>query len=288
MSNFFAALDDSGDEGSPEIKKATVKKAPPPKTSAVAEPSKVNNRSRRNDDRNTKTGRGGRHARDGKRAYDRRSGTGRGREMKKGGGGAHNWGSDKNDARAAEHEATASSTEEKAPTAEGETDGAVEETKENGEGKAESNKKEDAAVVEEEDNTISYEEYIAAKKSEVPESEFFKPLVTKQLDDVDDFAGKALVRSKDENFLVMGGGKAPKKKGKPKAEKQTIVAGFRTGGRGGGERSDRRGGGRGGGDRRGGRGRDRNRNDSGAGSRSQKKQGADVDVADTLSFPSLG
>lgn len=37
-------------------------------------------------------GRGGRVVRDGKREFERRSGTGRGREMKKQGGGAFNWG----------------------------------------------------------------------------------------------------------------------------------------------------------------------------------------------------
>ena len=78
-SNPFAALDDSGDE-------APKAKAPAKKSSSktVAPASKPDPKSKpKNNDRNTKHGRGGRVARDGKRAYDRRSGTGRGKEIKK-------------------------------------------------------------------------------------------------------------------------------------------------------------------------------------------------------------
>ena len=85
-SNFFAALDDSGDEGNSK-KAAPAKKAASAKdASAKKDSGKARNA---NNDRNTKGGRGPRPpARDGKRQYDRRSGTGRGKEIKKGGGGA--------------------------------------------------------------------------------------------------------------------------------------------------------------------------------------------------------
>mmetsp|Transcript_11746 Transcript_11746/g.17244 ORF Transcript_11746/g.17244 Transcript_11746/m.17244 type:complete len:129 (-) Transcript_11746:623-1009(-) len=102
--NFFAALDDSDDEGEkPKVvasKPTKQEKAKPAPPAAPVEPSKPNRRKPPHGDRNTKGGRGSRPpARDGKRQYDRRSGTGRGKEIKKGGGGARNWGSDKNDAK---------------------------------------------------------------------------------------------------------------------------------------------------------------------------------------------
>merc|ERR1712238_550710 len=99
-------------------------------------------------------------ARDGKRTFDRRSGTGRGKEIKKGGGGARNWGSDKNEARKAE--GTIDEVGEVPKTEEPEKTDAV-------------TALEDPIVEkneEEIDNTMTLEEYLKAKASS--ESALFK------------------------------------------------------------------------------------------------------------------
>mmetsp|Transcript_11112 Transcript_11112/g.24481 ORF Transcript_11112/g.24481 Transcript_11112/m.24481 type:complete len:305 (+) Transcript_11112:319-1233(+) len=304
MSNFFAALDDSDTEGRNAAPAITKKKAP---KKEVVEPSKVEKRPVKND-RHTAggRGRGGRApARDGKRAYDRKSGTGRGKEVKKGGGGGHNWGSDQNDAKKAE-----------GPVTEGKEDANTPEVKE----------KEVvvAAVVEEPepepvDNTISYDDYVASKAR--PDSAAFKALESRDIEN--EFAGKAASKYEEKEFLVMGGAKQPKKKGTGKKEKEILVLDFKIksaitedkgagrdrdrgergegrGGRGGGDRGRRDGGrggdrgGRGGGDRgRGGgdRGGDRGRRDGGRdrGSRSGGGRGAGkgLDTTDASAFPSL-
>mmetsp|Transcript_20979 Transcript_20979/g.52039 ORF Transcript_20979/g.52039 Transcript_20979/m.52039 type:complete len:269 (+) Transcript_20979:162-968(+) len=266
-SNPFAALDDSGDEAPP-------KRAPVTKKKASVAPSKPDLKSKpKNNDRNTKHGRGGRPpARDGKRTYDRRSGTGRGKEIKKEGGGARNWGSDKNEAKKAE--GTINEDEVVAPVAETEEAEApaVEEPKE-------------------EDNTMTYAEYMAskAKKEEVALRE------TKN-----EFAGVAIsAKGEEEAFMLMGTGKKKKEK-KQKGAKKTVDVGFRVAknnmegeGREGREgRGDRREGGRGRGrgDRRDGRGRGRGGGRGGRGSgrgpRGPKKpQG--LNVQDEGAFPSL-
>ena len=224
-----------------------------------------------NNDRNTKGGRGSRQAtRDGKRAYDRRSGTGRGKETNKGGGGARNWGSDKNDAKRAEGAVVEG--QEAANTPE-----------------VEEKRADEAEQVEEEepDNTMTFEEYMASKAK--PESDNFKSIKVREVDD--EFSGKMAKVAVKEDFLVMGGGKNLRKKGgNAGKEKQSIDVGFgvakpssgggdrdrrergrREGGRSGG--NDRRGrdgrsGGRGGGDRKGGR-------------------SAKINTTDTNAFPSL-
>uniref|UniRef100_A0A7S0Y828 Hyaluronan/mRNA-binding protein domain-containing protein n=1 Tax=Pseudo-nitzschia delicatissima TaxID=44447 RepID=A0A7S0Y828_9STRA len=264
-SNPFAALDDSGDEAPP-------KKAPVSKKKASVAPSKPDPKSKpnNNNDRNTKHGRGGRPpARDGKRTYDRRSGTGRGKEIKKGGGGARNWGSDKNEAKKAE--GTINEDNVIAPVAETEEAEApaVEEPKE-------------------EDNTMTYSEYIASKgkKDEVALRE------TKN-----EFAGVTIAaKAEEEAFMLMGTGKKKKEK-KQKEAKKTVDVGFRvaknnTGGEEREGRGDRREGGRGRGrgDRRDGRGRGRGGGRGGRGSgrgpRGPKKpQG--LNVQDEGAFPSL-
>ncbi len=200
----------------------------------------------RNNDR--KGGRGGRvPSRDGKRTHDRRSGTGRGKEIKKGGGGGHNWGSDQNDAKKAEGAVT-----------EGKEDDAIAAVGEENDPVAE----EEEVVVEAkepepEDNTMSYDEYLAQKAR--PDTEAFKPLEERAVEN--EFAGKAAAKKETEDFLVMGGGKHPKKKGSGKKEKETLVLDFKVksaisddrGDRGGGGRREggrRSDGGRNGGDRR--------------------------------------
>lgn len=267
--NFFAALDDSGDEAEVAKTKVTTKKEPkkPAPKPAPVEPAKERRRPN-NNDRNTKQGRGRGPARDGKRAYDRRSGTGRGKEIKKGGGGARNWGNDKNDARKAEgavtegEEAVALETKpEEAATPEGTVEEAAAPA--------------EPEVKEEEDKTMTYEDYLKSKAA--PDSVAFKPVAEREL--VNEFAGKAAKTSVEEDFLVMGGGKAPRKKGGKKGEKLSVDVGFRVASSDEPRRNDRRGndrrgrGGRGGG--RGGRG--------GKGGR----QGGAINVTDADAFPSL-
>jgi plasminogen activator inhibitor 1 RNA-binding protein len=153
---------------------------------------------RPNNDRNAKgrgDGRGGRApARDGKRAYDRRSGTGRGKEIKKDGGGARNWGSDKAEAKKMEGKIVEEEVKEDKPVT------TATEPVEGGEAAPATEAEEAPAPVEPkpEDNTISYADYMAAK-------------------------GK----QEEENFLVMGGGKAKKNKKKKADEKKTVDVGFR-------------------------------------------------------------
>ncbi|KAL3816337.1 hypothetical protein ACHAXA_011437 [Cyclostephanos tholiformis] len=302
MSNFFAALDDSDNEGKAPASAVAKKKekAPHPMKKEVVEPSKVESRPSRND-RDKKGGRGGRiPARDGKRAYDRRSGTGRGKEIKKEGGGGHNWGSDKIDAKKAE-----------GPVTEGEEINTPEEEPEK-EVAEEVEDKEPEPEPEPEDTTISYDEYLAMKAR--PNSEAFKPLEARKVED--EFAGKAPTKKETSDFLVMGGGKQPKKKGSVKKEPEKLVLDFkikstisddreggrregrRDGGRGGrregGERREGRGGGggrgsggRSGGDRgdRGGRRERGGRGGGGGGGGGRGNKG--LDTLDASAFPSL-
>ena len=163
----------------------------------------VHSRRQTNNDRNTKHGRGGRApARDGKREYDRRSGTGRGKEIKKGGGGARNWGNDKTEAKKMEGKIDEEAVEK--PTEEAEV--AVEEPE----------------VVEPEpepepDNTMTLAEYMAAKQQKKEEK-------VREVDN--EFAGKAAAKKVEEDFLVMGEEKAKKKK-QVKDNKITLDVNFR-------------------------------------------------------------
>jgi len=233
-------------------------------------------------DRNTKGGRGSRPVptREGKRQYDRRSGTGRGKEIKKGGGGGHNWGSDKDAAKKAE-----------GPVSEGAEDTIAPEKEENGEEEAVIEEKEPEPEPEPEDNTMSYEEYLASKKQ--PESALLKPLEIRQVDN--EFAGKTASKKEEGDFLVMGGGKQLKKKGAKKTEKETLVLDFkvktaisddrrREGKRDGGGRRESGGrrDGQGGGRREGGRQRGSRGGGGGGGGR-----GKGLDTSDASAFPSL-
>ena len=147
-------------------------------------------RSRRpNNDRNTKHGRGGRNPpRDGKRAYDRRSGTGRGKEIKKGGGGARNWGSDKADAKKMEGKIDEEAVNEEPPK---ETEG------------EEPPVAEEAPVEEEkpEDNTMTFADYMASKGKKEADT-------GRQVES--EFKGVSASKKVEEDFLVMGGGKQKK------------------------------------------------------------------------------
>jgi hypothetical protein len=153
---------------------------------------------------------------------------------------------------------------------------------------------------------MSYDEYLAMKAK--PDSEVFKPLEERKVDN--EFLGKAATKKETEDFLVMGGGKQPKKKGSVKKEPEKLVLDFKiksaitpTDDRNGGGREGRRDGGRGGGrwdggernGRGGGRGgdrrdrfdrrdRDRDRGGRGAGVGGGRGNGV---VFDSNAFPSL-
>lgn len=230
-------------------------------------------------DRNTKQGRGGRApVREGKRAYDRRSGTGRGKEIKKGGGGAHNWGSDKNEAK--QHEG--------ASVEEAIQDNTETELAEEAEPKPE-------------DNTISFEEYLASSKEKTG---LLAPVQERVIED-NAFAHFQAKKVQETDFLVMGGAKQKKNKSKEK-EIKTVDVAFRvqpsdsdTGrggegrGRGGRGRRDGRGGrqgrdGRGRGTGRDGRGGGREGRGGGRGrGRSGGRRGGGLNVMDPNAFPSL-
>jgi len=258
--NFFAALDDSGDEA-PAPAKSVAKKREPQKNDKKSDSSSPAG-SKRPNSRNTKQGRGGRNPpRDGKRAYDRRSGTGRGKEIKKGGGGARNWGSDKADAKKMEGAINEDEVKEDKPT-ELQEDEAVK----------------DAPVEEKpEDKTISFADYLASKGKK-------EEITIREVED--EFKGFSASRSVETDFLVMGGEKQKKNKKKKDSQKKTIEVGFRSArpnsGRGDRDRGDRGGRGRGGRDGRGRGGRDgRGRGRGGRG------RNSGIDVQDETAFPSL-
>jgi len=313
-SNFFAALDDSDDDS---VTHQVTKRQPVSITansgrsggsnasgSAVKKNDRRNNHTGRND---SKGGRGRPNARDGKRTYDRRSGTGRGKEIRKGGGGPRNWGSDKVDARSAEGVLDENQVE-KAPV-EGEEVGAALDAEED------VNKEEEPVEPEPEPEpepvTRTLDEYYEDRKNELKDLPQFQERAKREVDN--EFSGfKARAAAKEEDFLKMGTGKAIRKKtgGSGKKEAETVQLGFRVGskpggGRGRGDRGDRgdrdgdrgsyrgdRDGDRGGyrGDRRegGGRGRGRGRGDRRrGGDRSGGRSAPAVDPLDPSSFPSL-
>ncbi len=162
-----------------------------------------------NNDRNTKHGRGGRApVRDGKRAYDRRSGTGRGKEIKKEGGGARNWGNDKADAKKMEGKIEEDAVKEEKPV----------EVTEGEEVPAEETVEVPEPEPEPEDNTMTLAEYMAMKQK--------KEDGASGREVVDEFQGKTAAMKVEEDFLVMGGGKSKKKK-KENETNQTVEVAFR-------------------------------------------------------------
>lgn len=252
--NAFALLDDSDDEGP--------KAAPAQKKEVKAADNNKEKRRPNNDDRNTKGGRGPRKARDGKRTYDRRSGTGRGKEIKKGGGGGRNWGSDKNEAR-----------KNQGPIDENEIAEAVEQVE----------IAEEPVVEEEEDNTMTMEEFLASKSGKAAGDDLFGSKEEKAVED-DEFAGKTAHVAVEEDFLVMGPGKKVRQRA-AKKEKQTLDLNFRVASgdsRPPRRENERRGGGRGGrGERR------RNDKRGGRGGKRSGGRGAGIKVNDMNAFPSL-
>lgn len=307
MPNFFAALDDSGDEA-PAKPLLTTKESKKGTSASIAEASKPERR-RRNDDRSTKGGRGDRrgYVRDGKRQYDRRSGTGRGREIKKDGDGGRNWGSDRNESREYRSNRGYGGRYERQDTNEEGYDVKeneenvnenAEEANENGGDtiKEQPNNEEEEEAEEEEDKTMTYEEYIRQKKEQSKDqSDLLVPINTpKEVEN--EFAGvKATVLKKEEDFTV-GKSKQLRKKGTNRKESSAtdkITPSFRVGDRpgygGGGrgyDRDNRRDGGyrgRGGGRRN--RGDFGGRTDRGGG-RKDDSPPVDFSVTDDA-FPSL-
>lgn len=272
--NSFALLDDSDDESPRAAAPPAAKKKESAKTSSsnsnAVKGTKGNDR-RRNNDRNTRGGRGPRTARDGKRTYDRRSGTGRGREIKKGGGGGHNWGNDKNEARKNE-----GPVDENAPV-EVATDAVEEEVE-----------KVPDPEPEPEDNTMTMEDYLAAKSGKAAGDDLFGAKKERSVDEAaGEFAGKEAHVAVQEDFVVMGSGKSLRKKNEKKAA-QTLDLNFRVKSasdprpRRDDRNGDRRGGRGGRGDRRGGRGG----RGGGRGGRG-KAGGRGLKVDDVNAFPSL-
>ncbi|OQR97364.1 hypothetical protein THRCLA_07005 [Thraustotheca clavata] len=195
-----------------------------------------------------------------KRNYDRRSGTGRGKEVSKSGGGGHNWG---NEADKTELAAEAEIQE-----------GAVV-TEETTEEVAE-------VVVAEEDKTLSYEEYLAQKKQSRAASEHFAEVQVRSV--TNEFAEAALVTKdgKTPDFIEASYEKVFTKKTSGRKKQLITDVGFsvtptsnpreeREGGRGG----------RGRGGRDGGRGRGNNS----APKRADKSKAPNV--TDVNAFPSL-
>lgn len=306
--NFFSALDDSDDEAAPAPQKVdtTKKKEPtkqqkvvvPKKAPIIVEPSKSSSQPNQTKRHNHDRKHGGRGApssaaREGKRTFDRRSGTGRGKEIKKDGGGAHNWGSNKNLARSAQGMVLENNNNE---TTE-------EETKEEEEEEVTTTPVEEPPK-EEEDNTLSYDEYMKQKAR--PENELFAPVKERQVEN--EFANLQPKVAVAEDFLVMEGTKGRKKKGVRNVEKKTLDVEFRVAasekehdrkprrdddrrGRGGRSSGDGRGrggggGGRGRGDGRG-RGRAEGRGVRSAGGGGGQKGSTGINVNDSSAFPSL-
>ncbi len=98
-----------------------------PDSNSCMSPYSINNAFNSRNNQDKKGGRGGRiPAHDGKRAYDRQSGTGCGKEIKKEGGGGHNWGSEKINAKKAEGPVTKGVEEINTPKEEPEKEVAAE------------------------------------------------------------------------------------------------------------------------------------------------------------------
>lgn len=186
-----------------------------------------------------------------KREFDRHvSGNGAKRGVKKGGAGAHNWGTE--------------GVEGDASIMEGDDENAVEEAADEG------------------PPGISYEEWQAAEKERLASSEAFKPLAKRTVKS--DFAGAKVMKKGDGEAIFVAESKKSKKQKEVKQKNLFLGANItvkdsnaderpyerRRGGRGG---DNGRRGGKGGSGRRGGRG---------------GKAGGKVDLLDKKAFPALG
>lgn len=203
------------------------------------------------------------------RDFDRHSGTGRGREVKKGGAGKANWGKDE---EAPADENAAAATETPVENAEAEVVERVEE---------------------EEDTTMTLQEYLAKKNQASLSGEAFEKRDLREVDEKAFAGAKKLTKDgKTPDFVEAQYERVnrEKKSGRKKVLLEDV--GFRAGGQE--ERRDSRGG-------RGGRGRGGDRPDrpdggrggrsfagrGGRGPRPSKGAAATPNVADTNDFPAL-
>lgn len=216
---------------------------------------------------------------DSGREYPRRSGTGRGRENPRQGGGKYNWGKDTDGANTTGSEEAA--TEGAEPSAERAEAPAAEER-----------------VVEEEDNSMSYDDYLKAQAAKAAELNGLNkagdtPSVSDREADVKMAENDKVEEAVEDEYACMfhGGNKKKKDHGRKQARDgfkqadQVLNLKFvdedagASSGKGKGGKGDRRQGGKGDRPRQGGKG-DRNDRNS-----SQKPQ---VDINSQDSFPTLG
>lgn len=239
-----------------------------------------------------------------KREFDRHSGTGRGREISKDGGGGHNWGNEKAEAHNAEklNEIPPDIIEEEQGKADAsaawEADAKPEEAVV------------EAPVPEPEPETFTLDEFLAKREQARTNAALFGA-VSERTVNTEEYAGLKTKEEEEVTFMALGGAKGSKAKKTDQRSSavktnQVVELGFKNaslaaqsssnddsgrgrGGRGGrgrgeGGRSDRGEGGRGGG--RGGRS-DRPPRESGGRGFSKRAGGAAIDINDALSFPSL-
>eukprot|EP01041_Mallomonas_annulata_P000352 gene352-633_t len=243
-----------------------------------------------------------------KREFDRHSGTGRGKEVSKGGSGGHNWGNEKTEALNAEKDpvaAEATADEEAAKV-----DAAVELA----EGSAwdadtPSPKVEEVAPPEPEVPTFTLDEYLAKREQARANADLFGTVSERTVNE-EDYAGLKTKEAEEVVFLALGDSKQVKAKKtdqRSNASKanQVIELGFKNaslaqsasreeGGRGRG-RGGRGGEGRGGSGRGGrgeGRGEGRGGRREGRSDRPPRDNrrggpGASIDINDSSAFPSL-
>lgn len=168
---------------------------------------------RNNDRRKGRGGRGGYNSRG--REFDRRSGTGRGREVKKSGGGGHNWGADKDETMNEERA-------EQEATNEVENGGDSEEKE--GEA-AEAQEPKEPEVVQ-----LTLEEFMKKKeeeRAEMASSDAFKAIQVEKVDE-SEFDGVVLSKKKDEDDDNENVSKKTGKKNSNKNKKQIVEdVGFR-------------------------------------------------------------
>lgn len=270
--NIFNILD-SDDEDVPQqvSKKVVVKEASTAKAAGGSDSRKqrADGRGGRGASRGGRgASRGGRGGRGGKRDFDRKSGSGYGRETSKHGGGAHNWGNEKDATElAAEAEILDDSTADENTPA-----NATDSTPE---------------PVEEEEEPITYtlDEYLEMKKGD-RKGENFEELNVRQI--TDDFSEASLVskQGKTPDFIASNMEKIYRERSKGRKKQLFEGVGFRApdkyeqrGGRG--DRGSDRG--------RGGRGRGSGRGGfrGGRGGRGNNSKYA-PNVSDMKSFPTLG
>lgn len=311
--NIFAYLD-SDDEDTPKV----VKKQEPAPSSApvtlnkpaagnkksgkkaapvVVEGAEKKDRAPRSAPASGRGGRGGRggdrgEGRGERRQFERRSGTGRGKETSKQGGGARNWGNDSDKTElAAEAEVQDGAKADDEAGATEETAAAVEEE------------------AEEEEVQLTLDEYLAQKKS-ARSGEHFADVEVRQVET--DFSG-AVQLTKDgktpdfvesafekvytkktsgrkKTFITDVGFQAARPERTPRFEDRGERSEGGRGGRGGrGERSEGGRGGRGGREGgRGGREGGRGGREGGRGGRGPRSSAAAPNVTDLSAFPSLG